>query len=336
MNQKKFTSIISIFLLIIVISITGYSMLLGVGFIDALYMTAITISTVGYGEVAPMTDAAKLFTVVVIMAGLGTVGYGFTSLVRLFFEGEFKEAWRKRKMINRISTLQQHYIICGAGEIGQTVIEQLQKKKVSFVVIERNEERAQELVEEGILIIKDDATSEDALQKAKIMEAKGIVCTLANDADNVYTVLTARQINPDIYIIAKSIEKGAHVKLLRAGANNTISANEIGGRRIAAMVLRPTIKSFLDVMTQIDDVSLDMEEVMLCAGSHMAGRTLQDIKIPEKTGLIVLAIRKKGSGKLLFNPSSDTMLEQGDSMMVLGQATQVDELRGFACEILES
>jgi len=239
-------------------------------------------------------------------------------------------------MINRISTLQQHYIICGAGEIGQTVIEQLQKKKVSFVVIERNEERAQELVEEGILIIKDDATSEDALQKAKIMEAKGIVCTLANDADNVYTVLTARQINPDIYIIAKSIEKGAHVKLLRAGANNTISANEIGGRRIAAMVLRPTIKSFLDVMTQIDDVSLDMEEVMLCAGSHMAGRTLQDIKIPEKTGLIVLAIRKKGSGKLLFNPSSDTMLEQGDSMMVLGQATQVDELRGFACEILES
>jgi voltage-gated potassium channel len=322
------------FLLVFVISVGGYKLILDISLIDAIYMTAITVSTVGYGEVAEMTTLSKLFTIGVIFSGLSIVAYGFTSVVTIFFEGEFQVAWRRKKMLKKIDELRDHYIVCGAGEVGQIVIEQFLQKGLDFVVIEKNEERSNELVEEGVLVIKDDATSEDALMKARLMEAKSIVCTLSNDAENVFTVLTARQINPRIYIIAKAIEKGAHGKLLRAGANNTISPNEIGGRRIAAMVIRPTIKSFLDIITQIDEVSLDMEEVSICAGSEMAGKTLGESRIPERSGLIVLAIRKSGENRLRFNPNSETILHEGDIMMVLGRSTQVDNLRGMACEVI--
>jgi voltage-gated potassium channel len=322
------------FLLVFVISVGGYKLILDISLIDAIYMTAITVSTVGYGEVAEMTTLSKLFTIGVIFSGLSIVAYGFTSVVTIFFEGEFQVAWRRKKMLKKIDELRDHYIVCGAGEVGQIVIEQFLQKGLDFVVIEKNEERSNELVEEGVLVIKDDATSEDALMKARLMDAKSIVCTLSNDAENVFTVLTARQINPKIYIIAKAIEKGAHGKLLRAGANNTISPNEIGGRRIAAMVIRPTIKSFLDIITQIDEVSLDMEEVSICAGSEMAGNTLGESRIPERSGLIVLAIRKSGENRLRFNPNSATILHEGDIMMVLGRSTQVDNLRGMACEVI--
>ncbi|QRN86713.1 NAD-binding protein [Clostridia bacterium] len=334
-NRRKLLRIISLFFLVIVISVLGYKVLLDISLIDALYMTAITISTVGYGEVAEMTVLSKLFTIGIIFSGLSIVAYGFSSIVTTFFEGEFQVAWRRKKMLKKISELKDHYIVCGAGEVGQIVIEEFRLKGLDFVVIEKNEDRSRELIEENVLVVKDDATNEDALIRAKIMEAKSIVCTLANDADNVFTVLTARQINPRIYIISKAIEKGAHGKLLRAGANNTISPNEIGGRRIAAMVIRPTIKSFLDIITQIDEVSLDMEEVTICAGSELAGKTLGENRIPERSGLIVLAIRKLGEQRLRFNPNYETTLHEGDIMMVLGRSTQVDSLRSMACENIQ-
>ncbi len=333
-NRRKIIKIISMFLLVMVVSVCGYALILDISLIDALYMTAITVSTVGYGEVAEMTTLAKFFTIGVIFSGLSVVAYGFTSIVTTFFEGEFQVAWRRKKMLKKIEELKDHYIVCGAGEVGQIVINEFRQKDMDFVVIEKNEERSSELIEEGVLVVKDDATNEDTLMKARILEAKSIVCTLSNDAENVFTVLTARQINPRIYIIAKAIEKGAHGKLLRAGANNTISPNEIGGRRIAAMVIRPTIKSFLDIITQIDEVSLDMEEVSICAGSEFAGKTLGENRIPERSGLIVLAIRKQGEQRLRFNPTSETMLHEGDIMMVLGRSSQVDSLRGMACEVL--
>lgn len=333
MENNRLILFLGLFIAVISISVGGYALLLDVGFVDALYMTAITISTVGYGEVADMTTAAKLFTVLIIFTGLSVVAYGFTSIVGTFFEGEFQDAWRRKRMQKRIQDLTGHHIVCGAGEIGQIVIDEFKQKNIPFVVIEKKDERVEELIEEQVLVIRDDATGEDALTKARIAQAKSIVCTLSNDAENVFTVLSARQLNPKIYIISKAIEKGAHGKLLRAGANSTISPNEIGGRRIAAMVIRPSIKSFLDIVTQIDEVSLDMEEVTICAGSSMGGKTLGDNRIPERTGLIVLAVRKQGETRLRFNPTSETMLEEGDAMMVLGKAGQVDELRTMSCEV---
>lgn len=290
-NKRKFLVIGSAFLLVITTSVVGYSVLLDVSFIDALYMTAITISMVGYGEVGLMTSQAKMFTILIIFSGLGVAGYAFTSIVALFFEGEIKHAWRRRRMENKIKELKEHYIVCGAGEVGHTVIEQFYENKLPFVVLERNLKRVEELKEQGILVINEDATDEEALTKARIQYAKGIVCSLSNDADNVFTVLTARQLNENIYIIAKAIEKNAHSKLKKAGANNTISPNEIGGRRIAAMIIRPSVISFLDIITQADNVVLDLEEVMICSESDIVGKSLREARIPEKTGLIVIAIK---------------------------------------------
>src|SRR6056297_2182853 len=329
-NKGKFIFIGVMFISVIIVGIYGYSVLLGVSFLDALYMTAITISTVGYGEVGEMTGEAKIFTIFLIFSGLGVAGYGITSIFALFFEGQLKDAWRKRRMEYKIKELKDHYIVCGAGEVGNIVIQQFRENKLEFLVIENNQERVEELKKEGILTINDDATSEDALIHAKIEEAKGLVASLSNDAENVFTVLTARQLNPDIYIIAKAIEKNAYKKLEKAGANNTISPNEIGGRRIAAMVIRPSVISFLDVMTKADDVLIDLEEVKIGTDSDLKGKSLREAKVPEKSGLIVMAIRHKDNGKINFNPSSKEVLNEGDIMIVLGKPEQVDLLKRIA------
>jgi voltage-gated potassium channel len=331
-NKKKFIIIVTAFFLVIFVGVVGFASLLNVGFIDALYMTAITISTVGYGEVGVMTNQAKIFTIFIIFSGLGVAGYGFTSIVALFFEGEFKHAWRRRRMEMKIKELKDHYIVCGAGEVGHTVIEQFHANQFPFVVLEKNQKRTEELKEMGVLVINDDATDEEALIKAGIHQAKGMVCSLSNDADNVFTVLTARQLNSEIYIIAKAIEKNAHNKLKKAGANNTISPNEIGGRRIAAMITRPSVISFLDIITQADDVILDLEEVMICDQSDLIGKSLKEARIPEKTGLIILAIKRKGRKRLSFNPSSAEVLNAGDTMIVLGKDDQVDAIKKIACD----
>ncbi|MDW7667938.1 MAG: TrkA family potassium uptake protein [Bacillota bacterium] len=227
-------------------------------------------------------------------------------------------------------------IVCGAGEVGNIVIQQFKENNLKFLVIENSQERVEELKNEGVLTINDDATNEDTLIHAKIESAKGLVASLSNDADNVFTVLTARQLNPDIYIIAKAIEKNAYRKLEKAGADNTISPNEIGGRRIAAMVIRPSVISFLDVMTKADNVLIDLEEVKIGPNSDLIGKNLKEAKVPERSGLIVMAIRHKENNKINFNPSSKEVLNEGDVMIVLGKPEQVDLLKEIACDKTKS
>ncbi len=331
-ENKKFVIILIILITIIIGGTIGYMNLLQVSWIDALYMTIITISTVGYGEVAEMTDAAKFFSIFIIFLGLGTAGYALTSFASLFLEGTFKEAWRWRRMENKIEQLNNHYIICGAGETGQSAIQQFQKSKVDFVVIEKNEKIAQALVNEGILTVIGDATREDILDKCRIQYAKGLITSLPDDAENVFVVLTARVMNKNLHIVSRAIEKNAHGKLMKAGANNTISPNEIGGRRMAALALRPAVISFLDIITHAGDVVLDLEDVEICDGGEILGKTLKEARIPERTGLVVLAIQKKGERDLMLNPSSDEMLNLGDVLIVLGQEEQIKQLREMACD----
>ncbi|MCC5909235.1 MAG: potassium channel protein [Clostridiaceae bacterium] len=331
-DRRKLTLIFILLLSLIVVGTVGYMYLLQVHIIDALYMTVITISTVGYTEVGEMTAQAKLFSIIIIFLGLGTAGYAFTSGVALFLEGTFKEVWRRKRMDTRIAQLENHYILCGAGETGQSVIEQFQKSKVPFVVIEKNEEEVAELVKEGILIIHGDATHEDILEKSRIKHAKGFITSLPSDAANVFTVLTAREMNENLYIVSRAIEKNSRGKLRKAGANNTISPNEIGGRRMAALLIRPSVISFLDIITHAGDVVLDLEDVVICSKSSIAGKSLKEAKLPERTGLIILAIKKYGEKNIMLNPSFDEMLEIGDTMIVLGRENQVDQLRKIACD----
>ncbi len=329
-SRRKIVRILLFLAIILITGMIGYMILLHVGAVDALYMTVITISTVGYGEVGVMTDAAKLFSIFIIFAGLSAVGYGVSSLVSFFFEGELRSAWRKKRMDAKIQEMKKHYIICGAGEVGRTVIKNLAEHKESFVVIEEDDEKFEELELAGIPCIRGDATHEDVLEKAGVCCAKGIVCALDTDAENVFTVLTARQMNDGIYIVAKAVEPSSHNKLKKAGANNTISPNEIGGQRIAALLLRPSVISFLDIITRAGDVTLDLSEVAIPQGSSLADKKLSEAKIPERTGLIVLALKRKDNGKFKFNPGSGEVIRVGDTMVVLGTSEQVGTLETLA------
>ncbi len=329
MNKRKFLLILVLFLTVILVGVIGYSQLLGVGIVDAFYMTVITISTVGYGEVTAMTDPAKIFSICIIFSGLAVVGYGLTSVFSIFFEGELKDAWRKKRMESKIDKLKNHFIVCGAGDVAVAVIERFKECGADFVVIEKDESRVEELVNEGFLTVHGDATHEGALEKAGIRKAKGIVCVLAGDADNVFTVLTARQMNDRIYIVSKAVEKSAHNKLIKAGANKTISPNEIVGQRMAALMIRPSVISFLDVITRAGDVTLDLEEVTIPPRSELVGKKLFEARIPEKTGLIVLAVKSRDESNLVFNPNSNEVLDDGDTMIVMGTKEQVQQLRGM-------
>lgn len=318
------------FFCIILVGAVGYYYLLDVSLVDALYMTIITISTVGYSEVAEMTTTAKFFSMFIIFWGVGTAGYTFTSLIVSIVEGGIADLWRNRKMDRKIRALENHYIICGGGETGEVIIEEFQKKNIDFVVIEHNEEAYVRHINNKVLCVFGDASEEETLEEANIKYAKGLISTLSKDVDNVFTVLTARQMNPHLYIISRAIDKSAPTKLKRAGANKTISANEIGGRRMASQMIRPSVIAFLDVITHMGDIEFDLEDVIINPESEMIHLSLRELKIPEKFGLIVLAIQDKKTKELYFNPKSDVIVMDGDTLIVLGDENQVNSLRRLA------
>ncbi len=329
-DKRRLLVIITAFILIMVIGVIGYGYLLGIGFIDALYMTVITISTVGFQEVAAMTPEAKLFSVIIIFVGLTFVGYLFTSAASFLLEGSLQEIVTRRRLRSKMKTLENHYILCGAGETGDHVIRQFEKSKVSFIVIDSDDDRVTELNKRGVMAIRADAKDEDALLEAGILKASGLVSSLPTDTDNVFTVLSARYLNSKIYIIARANEEHAHAKLARAGADRTISPSEIGGNRMAALMLRPSVISFLDMITHIGDVALDLEDVMICEGSALIGKSLKEARIPDKTGLIILSLLTGQSGEMIFNPGPDVILKINDAMIVLGKTEQVDILKSLA------
>ncbi len=321
-----------VFLLIIVLlsaGTAGYMLIADLSLIDALYMTIITISTVGFREVTDLDAGGKIFTILIILSGLGLVSYAVVQLASFLIEGGVKQIFRRRAMKNRIAELQEHIIICGAGQTGASVIEQFRLAGTPHVVVEQDEERIRELDDGSLLVVNGDATNEDVLEEAGILRAKGVVCCLDSDVDNVYAVLTARGMNPKLHIVSRAIEKGAAEKLKRAGADKTISPNELGGARMAYMMLRPHVVSFLDIVTRFDDEVLDLGEVTVEAGSQLAETMLKDSKLPEKTGLIIIAMRKP-RGKLRFNPGPREVMVPGCSVLALGKYDQLEKLKQMA------
>lgn len=249
-DKKKLAIIISLLVLLISTGTIGYMTITEVGFVDALYMTIITISTVGYGEVGKMTEDSKIFSIFIIFGGISIVGYAFTNIVSIFIEGVLNQTWKEKRMDRRIGELKNHYIICGAGETGQSVIKNFKESGQQFVVIDKDEDLYEELLERDILVVLGDATHEDILEKANILNAKGLISSLGTDAGNVFTVLTARQMSEKLYIVSRAIEDKSNQKLKKAGANNTVSPNEIGGNRMASLVVKPSVISFLDTITR--------------------------------------------------------------------------------------
>lgn len=329
-EYKRLIAVFGVLILILAVGVIGYSQLLRLSFLDALYMTVITISTVGYKEVAEMTPQAKLFTIFIIFLGLSFVGYLFTSVTVFVLEGNMKKIFKTGRLKKKMNALEDHYILCGAGETGTNVIRQFKRLHVPFVVIENSRERADELLSDDIITLFGDATDEEILTEAGILKARGLISTLSTDADNVFTVLTARYLNKDLYIISRSFDGHSREKLTRAGANRTISPNEIGGRRMASLMLRPTVITFLDLIYHIGDVDLDLEEVVLFPGSVFINMSLREAQIPDKTGLIILALQKRDSDKINYNPGADVILETGDTMITIGTDEQVMKLKEIA------
>ena len=329
-ESRKITTIMMALGTLVFTGTIGYMLLLGIPLIDALYMTVITLSTVGFREVTELNTAAKIFTMLIIFGGLSTAAYTFTNLAAFILEGEFGEILRRRNMENKIADLKDHYILCGAGQTGSSVISRFQRSNTPLLVIEKSEDKVDDLISQGVMTLQGDATLEDVLEKARIGYAKGLVTCLANDADNVFTVLTARGMSPDLHIVSRAISKNAHAKLRRAGADNTISPNELGGTRMASLLLRPVVVSFLDIITHMGDVVLDLEEVLIPDHSSLVGATLREARIPERTGLNVLAVKRKDEEELRLNPTSQEYIHAGDKLLVLGQVEQIEKLRDIA------
>lgn len=332
-EKRKIKFILYAFSLLLIIGTVGYIILLDVDIVDALYMTVITVSTVGFGEVGTTSNSSEIFSVIMIFLGVGIVGYAFTTLVAMFVEGKVSDLWKGSKMDRKISGLNDHYIICGSGELAEVIIKKFIDENLDFVVITDKREDLDDYSHHNILVVEGQSTEESVLLHAGIEKAKGLVATMETEVDNIVTVLTARNLNNKIYIISNAITKSGNEKLLKVGANKTLSAIEISGNRMASLMIKPNIISFLDVVTRVGDVELDLEEVIVKKGSYLENKTLIEAEIPRKTGLTVLAIKKIEDEKMLFNPPIDYTFKIGDVLIILGREEQVDKLRNLGDEI---
>ncbi len=293
-------------------------------FFDALYMTVTTLTTVGYGEVHPLSPLGKAYNMVLILAGMGVLFYIVTALARVVVEGEIAAALGKRKLLKEIKKLSGHYIICGFGRIGETIARQLKQRGVPLVVIDNNPEVVARIEEAGYYFVAGDATKEEVLLEVGLERARGLVAVVHSDASNVYIVLTARSLNPNLFIVARGEEPGSEKKLLRAGADRVESPYEMGGRRMAHTILRPTVVTFMELAMH-EGVEWSMEEIRVGETSSMIGQHLKDSGIRQKYDLIVVAI-KRADGEMLFNPTPETLIQSGDTLILLGMRKDLEAL----------
>ncbi len=330
LEPKKLGIILINFFILVIVSTIGYALILKVSILDAIYMTMITISTVGFAEIAPLETGGKIFTIIIILWGVGSVAYTFSTVAVAFISGKIRELWRNKMLDSRIANLKNHCIICGAGNTGQVIIDEFVANGLDFVVIENNSEKYFKLTEQGILCLQGDATDDDILEQAQIKNAKGLIAALAGDMDNIMTVLSARQLNKNINIISKAKDDKAPKKLQKAGANRVIASNQISGRRMAALMLRPDIITFLDLINSVGNRELVVQDIIVKSGSTIENKTLAEAEIPKKTGLTILAIQDKQTKNIRFNMSPEMKLKEGDTLMTLGTNEQASKLRKLA------
>jgi voltage-gated potassium channel len=303
----------------------GYMLIEGWPLMDALYMTVITLATVGYGEVHPVSNIGRGFTLMLIFLGVGYFLYVAGSIIQFLVEGRIRLVLGRRKLDTQINKLKDHFIICGYGRIGRVLARFLIEKYINVVVIECNEKRIPKLDEDGVLYLIGKATDESMLVRAGVHRAKGLVTAVATDADNVFLVLIAKELNPNLFIVARASQNSTKKTLKAAGAQKVISPYDLGARRMAHAILRPTVIQFLEMAFADESMDIAMEEVTVRPASELVGLTLQGSQIRKHFDLMLIVIRKP-DGTMAFNPKADTLIEAGDTMVVVGS---VKSLKAF-------
>lgn len=313
-------------LVLLLAGTAGYLLIEGWPFLDALFMTVITISTVGYNEVYPLSPAGEAFSIVLILISVGAVFYILTNVVRYFLEGEFRIRMGRQRMEAKISKLSNHFILCGYGRVGQEIAHALSQEEVEFVIIELNETGYIKALENDYLAINADATINEVLEKAKIPAARGLIAAIGDDAENTYAVLAAHGLNPSLPIIARASSKEAMNRLILAGAKHVISPPVIGGQRMARLAVRPTTVQFMETVFSNQQETLLIEEIEIEEESSLVGLTIEQVE--DRFPRAKVLAQKKHDGTVIIDPHSETIVETADVITVFGPYEQLQNMEG--------
>lgn len=312
------------FIAIVLIGTAGYMLIEGWGLMDSIYMTFITLSTVGFKEVYDLSTAGRVFTIFLIICGTGTMLYTVSTIVQSLLEGNLASILGRRLMKGKISNLKNHVILCGYGKVGKEVARVFQSEGTPFVIIEADEQASALATKNGFLVVNMNATNDEALKEAGVMDAQSLVSALGSDADNLYVTLSAKSLKPDIFIVSRVDSEESESKLKRAGADRTMSPYGIGGRRLAMLTLKPLVVDFIDGTLDRQGLELTLENVEVMSGSAMVGITVKE-GMRRASGGHILAIKKK-SGRLITSPPEDMVIETGDQLVLMGTREQLKGL----------
>ncbi len=325
LNQLKVG--LSLLILIVLIGTGGYFLLEGWDFLDSLYMTIIAITTTGFKEVHPLTNSGKVFTLLLIIMGVGTIAYTGGRAVQVIFETQI---FRRRRMNKKLEEMKDHYIVCGYGRMGKYICDDLMIAKVPFVVIDNDPAKIDKLIELGYIFVNGDSASDSVLIQAGVKKAKGLVAVLSNDAENVFATLSARVLNPNIFVVARAVEEETESKLIKAGANRVVKPYEAGGTRMASLLLRPGVIDFIDFVARGTNVGLNIEEIIVSPNSSLKNKSLAESSIRRELNIIIVSIQKTNN-KFIYNPVSSTIIEAGDKLIALGEELNLGKLQ-ILCE----
>ena len=321
----------TLFLLLVVFlaGAVGYHLLAHLNYLDSFYMAIITLFTVGYHELGDVTAYTKLFTIFYLITGLGMATYAISNLTALVLEGDLRGYFMERRMEKRLDDLKDHIIVCGFGKMGFQAAWELKKAGIPFVIVEQDDAKGRSPRFAGEIILYGNAMEELILERAGIRRARGLITALTTDADNVLVTLTVKQIRPDLPVVARSAKLGTERQLKAAGADHIVSPYEIGGRRMAALLLKPEMMNFFDVVLQSEQLELGLERITIAGGSPLVGQTLREARVRHATGALLVGLMHTGAG-LRFNPQGDERFQAGDELLVMGPSEALETLTRLA------